>query len=97
MNDAKNDVLKDAKKDEKKDAKESFVIGVGMKGLRIEGSKVQQGAAGAAGDLQLCRQESEIVKPRCSRGGSGSRRLQLAGSSSGRNRTKGLQNNLNRV
>ena len=71
MNDAKNDVLKDAKKDEKKDAKESFVIGVGMKGLRIEGSKVQQGAAGAAGDLQLCRQESEIVKPRCSRGGSG--------------------------
>ena len=93
MNDAKNDVLKDAKKD----AKESFVIGVGMKGLRIERSKEQQVVAGAAGDLQLCRQESEIVKPRCSRGGSGSRRLQLAGSSSGRNRTKGLQNNLNRV
>ena len=67
MNDAKSDVLKDAKKDEKKDAKESFVIGVGMKGLRIEGSKVQQGAAGAAGDLQLCRQESAIVKPRCRR------------------------------
>ena len=52
MNDAKNDVLKDAK--------ESFVIGVGMKGLRIERSKEQQVVAGAAGDLQLCRQESEI-------------------------------------